>query len=532
MIASVYIMLVVLSIDFAVAGLFLNGLFMLLALLFVMMIIGLSIYRWRQQHILPEVAGWQLGEAVDMSDEHEIKRIKNAVLPYKAINLGIMAIGGPGSGKTESIALAFFYSMPQAMPGSGLAFFEGKGDIDIYKKAVASGRKPDYFFSTELDGSASINLMEGRASDVEDRLTRLLIGVTSSTSFYSDLQRAVLKFIIPILKGLDSPVNLRDLYVALTHTGAQSEILIRARQCDVDATMLSLFEQWLMRKPDDRRAELSGLLNRLMEFCAGDSNDRINAYQPDISVTDVVSGNKFIYFHLPLSAYTRSVAIGIVEMFGVEARRRQLAGPEQFNMFPLLFDDWGAFFHDNFGPISARCRSALMPLIFSFQSLAQVKIVSDNFARELDDNLATKIILRVNGEDTANFAINLLGERQSVQFGSSKHGDHDGSSYGLKDASRIDARDLRELLPGECYISTVMQTGETMQNPLWKLRIPRAPYTDAALADASLPEPRPYEEGEGLGFWNKYMNPQAYKSIPVNENDIEVEEALMEVEEL
>jgi len=219
-------------------------------------------------------------------------------------------------------------------------------------------------------------------------------------------------------------------------------------------------------------------------------------------------------------------------MFGVEARCRQLAGPEQYSMFPLLFDDWGAFFHDNFGPISARCRSALMPLIFSFQSLAQVKTVSDNFARELDDNLATKIILRVNGEDTANFAINLLGERQDVQFGSSKHGDNDGSSYSLKGESRINARDLRELLPGECYISTVMQTDNKMKNPLWKLRIPRAPYTDADLEKTNMPEPRNHTEGEGLGFWNKYMNPEAFKKIDVTENDMNEEDESEEVVEL
>lgn len=528
-----YILLLVLVIDFTVIGLLLDVWFLIVTGILVFLAVYISIYRWREEHILPNISGWKLGEALDISDDHHVKTIQNAVLPHKSLGLGVMAIGGPGSGKTESIALALFYSMPQAMPGSGLAFFEGKGDIDIYKKAVASGRKPDYFFSTELEGSDSINIMEGEAADVEDRLTRLLIGLTSSTSFYSDLQRAVLKFLIPILKGLDEPVNLRDLYVSLTHGGAQSEILIRARECEVDPTMLSLFEQWLVKKPEERLKEMGGLLNRLMEFCAGESNDRINAYQPDIKVSDVVSDNKFIYFHLPLSSYTKSVAIGIVEMFGVEARRRQLAGPEQYNMFPLLFDDWGAFFHDNFGPISARCRSALMPLIFSFQSLAQVKVVSDNFARELDDNLATKIILRVNGEDTANFAINLLGERQSVQFGSSKHGDNEGSSLGLRGNDRINARDLRELLPGECYISTVLQSKDKMLNPLWRLRIPRAPYTDDDLAKTNMPDTKIIQEGQGLSFWNKYMNPEAYKKMKVNENDHNGEESeLIEVVEL
>ena len=194
-------------------------------------------------------------------------------------------------------------------------------------------------------------------------------------------------------------------------------------------------------------------------------------------------------------------------------------------MFPLLLDDWGAFFHSNFGPFSARCRSALMPLIFSFQSLAQIKSVSDNFARELDDNLATKIILRVNGEDTANFAINLLGEYESIQVGTSQLGERGGTSLGLRNESLITPRDLRELNPGECFISTIVKIDGQTKNPIWKLRIPRAPYTDETLAKIEMPQPVQHQCTSGLCLWEKYMNPQTAKGFEmpmdsvVSEND-------------
>ena len=519
MIPFAYIVLAVLGLDLAFAAyLFAGWLYPVAA---IPLIVGIVFFllRRRRQRSLPSVQGWPLGPALDLSGEYETTNVDNAVLSYKAINLGILAIGGPGSGKTESIALSFFSAMPTALPGSGLAFFEGKGDIDIYKKAVASGRAPDHFFSTELPGSESINLMDGEPSDVEDRLTRLLIGQTATTSFYSDAQRAVLKFMIPILMGCGKPVVLRDLYVALTVPEAQAELKMLARDNNVDPTILSLYESWTEIKLDARRAELSGLLNKLMEFCVGHVADRINAYQPDITVREVIEQNRFIYFHLPLSETARSVAVAIVEMFGVEARRRQLSGPEQYKMFPMLMDDWGAFFHDNFGPISARCRSALMPLIFSFQSLAQIKSVSENFARELDDNLATKIILRVNGEDTARFAINLLGEHQELSVGMSELGDRDGASTGLSQQARVNSRDLRELLPGECYVSTVMQRDGKMLNPLWKLRIPRAPYTDEALAQVEMPPVREHPEGQGIGLWRRYMDPSALQDFEIPVDD-------------
>ncbi len=526
-----YLLLFIIGLDTFVLGLHAHSYFHVLSLLSMLGLVAIFFFARKRQSLLPTIAGWQLGPALDLSTPKP-KTVDNAVISREAINLGILALGGPGSGKTESIALALFYALPEALPNSGLAFFEGKGDIDIYKKACASGRKPDKFFSTELPGSGTINLMEGSALDVEDRLSRLLIGETTTTSFYSDLQRSVLKFVIPVIKGLGKPVCLRDLYVLLTDANAQTEVLLRARETDIEQTMVSLFEQWLKIKPAKRQQELSGLLNRLMEYCVGEINDRINAYEPDILIAEVIDRNEFIYFHLPLSEYTRNVAIAIVEMFGIEARRRQLAGPEQYKMFPLLLDDWGAFFHSNFGPFSSRCRSALMPLIFSFQSLAQIKSVSDNFARELDDNLATKIILRVNGEDTANFAINLLGDYSKIQIGTSQMGERDGTSLGMMKESIVTPRDLRELNPGECYISTIFTSGGQTNNPIWRLRIPRAPYTDESLATTLMPAPVIYERSNGLNLWDKYMNPNSLKEFEMPVDTPDVSENVFEVQEL
>ncbi|MCP5002548.1 MAG: type IV secretory system conjugative DNA transfer family protein, partial [Planctomycetes bacterium] len=511
MIFFLFALFAVIAIDTIALAIFLDPSFFIATAAISLLAASATVFLYRRNKKIPDLAGWKLGKAIVLNDPN-LPTIDNAVISRQAINLGILALGGPGSGKTESIALSLFYSLPEALPGSGLAFFEGKGDIDIYKKACACGRKPDKFFSTELPGSSTLNLMDGEVLDVEDRLTRLLISETTTTSFYSDLQRAVLKFAIPVIKGVGEKVILRDLYTFLTNQNAQTEILLRARESDIDQTMVSMFENWMLEKPEKRHQELSGLLNRLMEYCVGPINDRINDYDPDISISDVVSNNEFIYFHLPLSEYTRNVAVAIVEMFGIEARRRQLSGPEQYKMFPLLLDDWGDFFHNNFGPFSARCRSALMPLIFSFQSLAQIKSVSDNFARQLDDNLATKIILRVNGEDTAKFAINLLGEQASIQVGTSQLGDRDGTSIGLRNEFLITPRNLRELNPGECYISTIVRAKNKTLNPVWKLRIPRAPYTDEQLAVTSMPDPVVSKQSTGLGLWEKYMNPNATSS--------------------
>lgn len=467
-------------------------------------VITVAYQKRRFSQTTTDQGGWPLGNALEITNPDAPVFVPQAQIPANTLRLGLLALGGPGSGKTESVLLGYLKALPEHAPGAGVAVFEGKGDIDIYKKCVAMGCPPDHFFSTELPGSDTLNLMEGEGHDVLDRLTRLLIGHTHSTSYYADTQRAVLATVIPLLTGLNLPVNLRDLYAALAIHDAGIELLRRAKDARLDTSVIALAEQWYAQKPEVRIPEIRGLLNKLFIFCHGPATDRLNAYQPDINIHEAVTHRQRLYFHLPLSEFSRDVAIAIIEMFGVEARRRQLAGPEQFSLYPLVLDDWGGFFYDGFGPFSARCRSAAMPLAFSFQSLAQVKAVSQTFADELDDNLATKIILRVQGEDTAAFALRLLGDYDAYEVSTSQLAERAGTALGMSRRTRLNARQLRELAEGEAYVSTLVRDSARMINPLWRVRLPR-PAFDHWQA-VIMPAPRTHTQGEGLGLWRRYVD--------------------------
>jgi hypothetical protein len=458
------------------------------------------------------VKGWNLGKALELSNPDRPTQVENAVIAPGILNLGLLFIGGPGAGKTESATLGFINQLKNHSPGSGWVYFEGKGDVDIYKKAVAMGDAPDHFFSSELPGSETINLFAGEAHDVIDRLGKILIGETTSTSFYSDEQRAVLARIIPLLRCLPESTNMRDLYVALSVEDAGNELLRRAKDAGTNPVELSLAGQWLAQPIATRLKNVSGLLNRLFIFVHGPYADRLNAYQPDIDISKAVAAGEKLYLHLPLTSFARDVAIAIIETFGVEARKRQLAGTENLAIYPQLYDDWGAFFHAGFGPYSARCRSAGMPLSFGFQSLAQLNAVSQTFADELDDTIATKIILRVQGDKTSEYAIRLLGQYEShdVSTNDSSSG-HDGTSVRFAEQARINSRQLRELQPGEAYVSTLIKSSDKVTNPLWKLRLPLPDFT--GWQAVQLPAARNHEEGQGLGLWSRYMNPAKLAEI-------------------
>ncbi len=455
--------------------------------------------------------GWLLGAAIEVSDPDRPRRVAAARLSWDVLDLGLIAIGAPGSGKTDSVMLGYIGAHGEYRPRCGWTFFDGKGDVDTYRKCVGLGCAPDHFFSSELPGSESVNLFEGAAADVVDRLSKVLIATTESTSFYMDEQRAVLARMVPLLLGLPVATCLRDLYVTLSVKDAGNELLRRARSAGADPAEITLARQWLDQPFATRTRNVSGLLNRLFVFVAGPWSDRLNAYAPDIRIDRLVSGGESLFAHLPLTAFARDVAIALIEMFGVEARRRQIEHVGVPDSYPLLFDDWGAFFHDGFGPFSARCRSARMPLSFGFQSHAQLRAVGPGYADELDDTVATKMILRVQGEGTARYAVRLLGQYEAVELATRRWTGGAGISLQFASCDRVTERMLREMQAGEAYISTLAHSAGGVRNPLWRLRLKLPEF--GAWRTVVLPATPAPVVAEGLDFWGRYMNPARLAEI-------------------
>lgn len=466
--------------------------------------------------------GWVLGEAEELTDPNNPVPVKKALISKKALNLGLIALGGLGAGKTESVIMGQLKAVKGYSPRSGFALFDGKGDIDTYKKFVAMGEKPDFMFSSELPGSDSINLLSGEPSDVIDRLTHLLIGKTAGTDFYLNDQRAVLSRIIPLLLKLNVPVNLRDLYVALAIPKAGYELIKTAKTLNLDPADVSLAEAWLDSPVKERLKNIAGMLSRLMIFVTGPHADRLNCYQPDIDVQKMVEGGETLYAHLPFTEFSKDVAVAVIDMLEVAARKRQLGGIKGLPVYPMFFDDWSGFFHDGFATFAARCRSAEMPLSFGFQSIAHLDAVGPTFLPALDDTIVTKIIMRVHGNATSAFVQKLLCEFEVAEITQSDS-TVKGETMMMRKEARIDRRALRELSPGQAYVSTTKEEGKKTINPLWKVQLQRPDFS--GWEAVALPEPKVHEEGEGLGLWKKYMAGEDLKALDARIKDVLEKEA-------
>lgn len=452
---------------------------------------------------------WLLGRAIEITNPDHPKK-ENAYLTLGALKQGILCFGQSGSGKTESFCLGFIEYVRKKL-NTGIAYFDGKGDLDTVKKFIAVSGAPDHFFSSELDNSGTINLMEGDPQDVIDRLSHLLIGSTSSTTFYSDEQYAALTRLVPLLLSTGVPASLRDLYVILTNEDAGFELIRRAEKYGADADVINLGKEWLNTPAKDRLRNISGLLTRLFVYVAGPKSDRLNDYSPTITISKLVGQGETVYFHLPYTIFSINVAIAIMEMFAVEARKRQLTEGSDSGLYPLLFDDWGKFIHSNFSPFMSRCRSANMPAAFSFQSVGQIKEVSPLFIEQMDDLAATKIFLRVQGESTIDFASRLLGYFETTDVNTSVNSSGRSGSMHTVRTPRVEPRTLRELTEGEAIISTHIKTNEGNRNPYWRVSLPLPDFGE--WESIPLPVVTTSGDGEGLRLWDRYFNPAKLKEI-------------------
>lgn len=481
-----------------------------LALMSIGLLSLLLALRWPKTQPEQPTPGWSLGAGKDVTYPDKPADVENVVLPEKVLNLGFLALGGPGSGKSESVAIGFMHYLANMHHQKtdrhhkkiGFSFFCGKGQKDIYQKSVSAGVQFDYFFSSELPYSDSVNLMEGEAHHVIDRLSGLLVGYTQSTNFYADEQRAVLSTIVPLLKALEVPVNLRDLYTLLTVEEAAVFVMRQVQKLDdIEPHIPELADKWFAQS--NRFELIRGMLNRLSEFVLGPSAARLNAYQPSISIQRCVQEGKRVYWHFPLSESSQAIATAITDMLQEVAMNRQQQGGEHA-LYPLIYDDWGDFFYQRFGAMAARCRSVNIPLSFLFQSIAQLDKVSPNFKNELDDTVATKILLRVMGDQTAQFIVQKFGHYDALELSQNSLSDGHKST---QPRTRIQTSELKDLSVGEAYINT-LRNGS---NCFYKAQFPLIDTQGWRFQD--WPKKTVIEQGSGLNLWGQFMGKAQAKKI-------------------
>ncbi|MCP3671509.1 MAG: TraM recognition domain-containing protein [Gammaproteobacteria bacterium] len=465
---------------------------------------------WAAKRALPKkinydhITGLSLGKGIDL-DNPDKPKIVPVILEDEALNLGFLAIGGPKSGKTVAAIVVLLYITQKRQ--EGWAYFEGKGDKDIYQQCVSCGAVPDKFFSSELPSTDTLNVFSGPTESVIDRLTQVLI--ISDSEYYKTAQRAALRAVVPLIKALDKPAILRDLYVVFSRDEAAQYVINLAKEQGVAADTIEVANAFFSLDAETRKNDINGLLTRMSLFVTGGIADRLNAYAPTLDMEQASKENLRVYLHMPYTNMAKDIGILLTEQVGVISQNRQLYESNR-TPWPLLFDDWGSFFYSNIGPITARCRSAKMPVSFLFQSKGQTDRVEhgNHFTTEVTDNIGGLFVLRVNGNDTAKWAAQQFGEYESKSLNVTDNKQHASQGRSTRWEPRIQPSTLKNLNAGEAMISCLV-SGENgaSENKRYKARFPLPDFSTADSIDWPVVEAGiPNDECEGLHLWRDFMD--------------------------
>lgn len=338
-------------------------------------------------------------ESVSMGLDTDLDEI--IYLPDHIRTRHIHVLGATGSGKTESVILNFLKQDVQR--GLGSIILDAKGDASFLYE-LELWVPEDRLLVFDLTDSESLGYDPLDAGSALEASQRFFSSLTWSEEYYkskalSALQRIFQTFrdlndrnptLIEVAKILDT----QDSYSAFVGSPGSSQ-----------ATAIKDFQ------------ELSGLRDQLQSLTLGHLKNILSPNsEAKINLSTAESG-VVIYFRL--QSLMSPQIVGIVGkllinhlnfLAGTVHRERGQSKPRK--LVPVYVDEFATFACPEFADLISKARSAGFALHFSHQSIGDVMEVSPGFLNRITDNSATKIVLRINDPDSAEFIARCFGTKE------------------------------------------------------------------------------------------------------------------------
>ena len=310
-------------------------------------------------------------------------------------------IGATGSGKTESVILSFLRQDTER--GLGSIILDAKGDasfLEELKACVPAHRLKTFDLGSEL--SLGYNPIE--AGSPLEAAQRLFASLTWSEEYYKSKALATLQrlFQIHFEMNAQNP-RLTELSAYLETPSAYAAV--------------TFSENYPKKMAETDFMELSGLRDQIRSLCTGYLAQTLSpSTGSGINLKEAETGT-VIYFRLQSLLSSEMVGtLGklIINHLGYLAgSAHRSAGTESQNrpFVPVYFDEFASFACPEFADLISKARSAGYALTFSHQSTGDVAEVSKGFLSQITDNSATKIIMRINDPDSAEFFARSFGTK-------------------------------------------------------------------------------------------------------------------------
>ena len=309
-------------------------------------------------------------------------------------------IGATGSGKTESVILSFLRQDVER--GIGSIILDAKGDVS-FLTALRQWVPLDKLKVFDLSTADSLSYNPLDSGSPLEAAQRLFSSLTWSEEYYKSKAFAALQRLFqlhheryeqnPKLIELDHYLADPKTYASFVRTASYPQKLAEADFCD-----------------------LSGLRDQVRILSIGHLKSILSpGDQSEMQLTSVGSG-AVLYFRLQsllspqLVTIVGRLLINHINYLAGTAHRAE-AKINGTRMIPTYLDEFASFACPEFADLISKARSAGFALHFSHQSIGDLMEVSEGFINQITDNSATKIVMRINDPDSAEFFARAYGTK-------------------------------------------------------------------------------------------------------------------------
>lgn len=330
---------------------------------------------------------------------HDLELDEKVYLPDSIRTRHVHILGATGSGKTESVILNFLKQ--DIARGLGSIILDAKGDASFLTELNAWVPR-DRLLIFDLTDSQSIGYDPLKSGSPLESAQRLFSSLTWSEEYYKS------KALSALQRLFQTHYELDDRNPTLAELAKTLETPISYSNYVNGPTFPEALAVKEFQEISGLRDQIRSLTMAHLEIILSPDNG--------INLSDAEAGS-VIYFRLQSLMSPQVVAIlgkliinhlnflaGTVHRGQVTAKQRKLV--------PVYVDEFASFACPEFADLISKARSAGFALHFSHQSIGDVMDVSNGFLNRITDNAATKIVLRINDPDSAEYMSRCFGTKE------------------------------------------------------------------------------------------------------------------------
>ena len=308
-------------------------------------------------------------------------------------------LGATGSGKTESVILNFIKQ--DVARGLGSIILDAKGDAS-FMEALSTWVPKERLRIFDLGSERSLTYSPLESGSPIESAQRLFAALTWSEEYYKSKANSALQ-------------KLFEYHFQRNGKNPTLQVLA-AYLDDPESLGAVLFPEGKQGKKFSEKEfiDLSGLRDQIRALCTAHLARILSPEGQSQMVLEDAAQGSVLYFRLQsllspqLVSTIGKLLINHINFLAGTAHRESRAA-KRSGLIPTYLDEFASFACPTFIELISKARSAGYALHFSHQSIGDLADIKEGFLNSITDNSSTKIVLRINDPDSAEFFARSFG---------------------------------------------------------------------------------------------------------------------------